>query len=1219
MKPDNAAEHRANLCPLVFLGLAAVMALLIPANCRAQVLYGSIVGHITDPSGAAVPGAKVHAINEGTNISRVAVTNSAGDYSFTDAVAGTYTIQVAREGFKTSERKDIPVTINAVRRVDVVLEVGTITQTVEVSGGAPLLQTDTPEVHANVDTTALANLPVPLGRNYQQIYRAEPGFSPPSNSHSFPTNPARSLSFNVNGTSNNQNNTRIDGVSTYNVQLPHVNSYVPTLDSIQQVNVATDSFDAEQGFAGGAAINVETKSGTNHVHGDIFEYHNNNHLKAWPMQFDQAATNRGTSPKFIYNDFGGAIGGPIKKNKLFFFTSYEGLYNNFNAQTFGTVPTQAMRTGDLSAGLGDYDCLLSGSIETNSTPGCPSDGSTPMMVTTTTGATVQLQDNMVFDPATGSPSNASGRLVFESLPSTNAACANAAGCLNMIPTARLDPIAQHILTFVPLPNRTGTKNDLFVSGDRVFHRNQSDTKIDYNATSKLTFIGTFGVLHYNNITPTKFGVAGGGPEFGHGGNPGHGFGNTFRTTILGTYTVSPNLVVDAHFGWARQGTSSVQNDLGKNIGSEVLGIPGTNGTRFFESGWPEFQFQGGSGGFDTIGQNENFMPYYRHDPQKQYAANFNWMKGVHNIRFGTEIYSQALNQTQAESLSGSFGAQGGFDFGQGTTQICAIVNADGSCALTSNSSRFNSAGSFLLGVPDVLGRNLQVPTVFHVHANIFSAYIRDRWTYSPKLTLDYGLRWEYYPMPGRSDRGIEVYNPATNNVELCGFGSVPSGCGVQISKRLFAPRVGFAYRATDTLVVRAGYGITIDPYEAMEPIRNNYPISIPTNITNPRGNLFGAGTLAAGIPAITVPSNGNGILPLPTDVVYEGYPSRKFDRGYIQSWNFTIQKQLRWGFTAQAGYVATRQVRLLGFLDTNAGQVIGAGACGQLLYASDTASCEASGGTAGLRYGRTATTTNIEPVGAGHYDSLQALLQRRFTGGLMMQVSYSWSKAISNVDNSDASPGDEKLQIFNLMHLNETVTDYDRTHNLEILHVWELPFGKGQKWLSNRGRLSYVVGGWQASGLASFISGAPFTVYASGSGFATPGSNQTADQVKTHVAFVGATDINRPFYDPTAFADVNGARLGTVGFNTLRGPGIANYDFALSRDFVITERYKLQFRMDSFNFTNTPHFCCVDNFVSDGLPGPPNFGSFMTVTSLQDLAREGIDERQFEFSLKLVF
>lgn len=1163
-----------------FLGIVLLAAIVfatilaVPRAGLAQVLYGTLVGHITDPSGAAVPGVKVTIINQGTNTETSTTTNSSGDYTFSTIVAGTYTLQIAQQGFQAYKRTDVPVTINAVARADVTLTLGAVTQTVEVTGARPILQTDTSEVHANIDTPALTNLPVPLGRNYQQIYRAEPGFSPPQNNHSYPTNPARALSFNVNGTSNNQNNTRIDGVSTYNIQLPHVNSYVPTLDSIEQVNVVTDSFDAEEGFAGGAAINVETKSGTNQIHGDVFEYHNDNHLKAWPDLFDGAADNIGNKPKYIYNDFGGSVGGPIKKDKAFFFASYEGLFNNFYAQTFQTVATQSIRNGDLSA----------------------------------TGTDL-------FDPLTGNP-DGSGRTQFfatndpNDTAHFNAACASAQ-CLNMIPTSRLDPIAQQILSFVPLPNRGGVKRDFFTNGVRVFHRNQVDTKVNYNVNSKFNLIGTFGMLHYINITPTAFGVAGGGPSFGSGGNPGHADGNTYRMTIMGTYTFSPNFLMDAHFGWAQQGTNSVQNDLGKNIGLDVLGIPGTNGTRSFESGWPEFDISG----FTTIGQVDNFMPYYRHDPQKQYVANFNWLKGPHNVRFGFEWYTQALNQTQAEDLSGGYGAQGGFHFGEGVTANCTSPGGDGTCDGTTDTSRFNGIASFLLGLPDAMGRNFQIPEVYHVHANLYSFYVRDRWNVNKKLTADYGVRWEYYPMPARPDRGIEVYDPTTNNIQLCGFGSVPSGCGVDISKALFSPRIGFAYRLTDTFVVRAGYGMTTDPYEAMEPMRNNFPISVPTHDTNtaPAGGQDGLlpfRSLQLGIPAIGTPNLGNGIIPIPLDVAYSGYPPKKFDRGYVQSWNVTVQKELGLGFTGQVGYVATRQTRILGFLDTNAGQILGAGSSGQPLFA---------------KYGRTAPTINIAPVGAGHYDSLQASLTRRFTKGLMLQVHYTYSKAIASIDNSDGSPGDDRLQVQRLMYLNQTVTGFDTTHNLQIMHVWALPFGKGQKWLSSGGAGGFILGGWQLSGLASFISGSPFSVYSDGTGFNTPGSNQTADQIKPNIAKIGAIGTGEYYYDPFAFANPDSPRLGTTGFNILRAPGIVNYDFSVQRDFNLTERLRLQFRMDAFNFTNHPHFSAPDNSLGDAAAFDPvtgvvtDPGDFMTVTGVNSLAREGIDERQFEFGLKLFF
>ena len=336
--------------------IVAVMAIAatfwVPARSSGQVLYGSIVGEVSDPNGAVVPGATVTATNQQTGVLQTTRTDSGGTYQFVNLQPGTYAVKVGISGFKSYERRDLAVEANNTTRMDLRLEVGNIEQSVTVTGAAPDLQTDRAEVHQDVTSMELENLPVPIGRNYQQVYRSLPGFSSPVNSHSIPSNPSRALEFNVNGTSDEQNNTRIDGVSTTHVQLPHVVAYIPALESIEEVNVVTNSFDAEQGLAGGAVINVQIKSGTNEVHGSGFEYHSNQHLKAWPWQVPGGQSEK---PKLVYNQFGGTIGGPIKKNKLFYFASYEGSYDHRNVQKKATVPTDAMKQGDFSEFLADGD------------------------------------------------------------------------------------------------------------------------------------------------------------------------------------------------------------------------------------------------------------------------------------------------------------------------------------------------------------------------------------------------------------------------------------------------------------------------------------------------------------------------------------------------------------------------------------------------------------------------------------------------------------------------------------------------------------------------------------------------------------------------------------------------------------------------------------------------------------------------------------------------
>ncbi len=1143
--------RRGALLPSL-LCTALVLICLVPRPAASQVLYGSILGDVKDSTEASVPGANVVITNKNTGLTRETVTDSAGHFNFPDVPAGVYGLKISQQGFKTVERSEVTVNINSVTRVDASLEVGAMGETVTVNAEPPKLQTDTAEVHSSLVAAELQNLPVPLGRNYQQMFRMLPGFAPPANSHSIPTNPARSLEFTVNGTSDDTNNTRIDGVSTAHVQLPHVVSYIPTLESIEEVNIVTNSMDAEQGLAGGAAINVQTRSGTNVMHGSGFEYFTNQHLKAWPMRFGDADLNTGDKPDASYHQYGGTVGGPIAKNKMFFFFSYEGTRDHRAVDNTVTVPLPAMLRGDLQ--------------------GSPSP---------------------IYDPTTGN-ADGTNRTQFQVLPGdpNYLLCDHASNpqCLNIIPAARMDPIAKDIASHWPANNIDRERNNYFVQAPFAYDRHQMDTKVDYNVNNKFNLAGTFGVLHYKTSVPTVFGDDAVGRPIGGSSNPGHGSGNTYRFTMMGTYIFTPTFLMDAHFGWAKQNTASEQPGLGTNIGSDVLGIPGTNGSRAFESGWPTFDFAEGDD-FATIGVNENFMPYYRHDPQTQYVVNFNWLKNKHNIRFGGDFYHMGLNQAQAEFITGGFGAQGGFGFDRGVTERCEAVNAEGNCEETSESSRYNSIAGFLIGQASRLGRTLQVPDEYHVRAKLYSLYIRDRWSAGDRLTVDFGTRWEYFPIPTRPDRGIERYDPTTGKVLLCGVGDVPKDCGIKSSKTLFAPRVGVAYRIGDKWVTRAGYGLTNDPYMGMEVIRANYPILIQVRRESPDG-LAPAGTLHDGIPAVQVPDQGNGVLDIPSDYAWAGYPP-DLDRGYIASWNFAVQRELPWKMTGEIAYVANHTTRQLGLVDINAGQQIGAGDDGKALL---------------QLYGRTASTVFLQPVGRGNYNAMQARLQRRFADGFSLGINYTWGKGMSDNENSSFTPA---VQAVAYMGKNYAPVSTDRTHNVGITNVWQLPFGPGRAHLTE-GVAGAILGGWQINNMVSMMTGVPFSVTADDTSLNLPGSTQTADQVKTDVAKLGGKGSDNPYYDQSAFADVTEARFGNSGFATLRGPGLFNWDFGLTREFNIHKDVKLQFKLEAFNFTNTPHLALPDNFVGDG-------ADFMTITDTQDLAREGIDERQFRIGFRLVF
>jgi hypothetical protein len=1116
---------RVPRCSSVLI-VAALVTFLAGSPADAQVLYGSIVGNVTDSTGAAVPGATVTIEQAETKLTRELVADAAGAYHFTAVPSGTYSVTVTMSGFRSFSRKDVPVTLNSVARVDAKLEIGQLAETVTISAESPILQTDRAEVRAELKTRELTELPVPIGRNYQQLFKTLPGFTPPADAHSIPSNPSRALVFNVNGASDSSNNTRIDGVSTTNIWLPHVAAYVPALESLETVNVVTNSFDAEQGLAGGSAINVQIKSGTNQLRGSGFEYYTNEQMR----ELNYFAPPGATKGDWAYHQFGATLGGPVVRNKLFYFGSYEATRDKQNATRTISVPTEALRRGDLSA------------------------ASTP-----------------IYDPATGT-GNGVGRTAFPG---------------NIIPDGRIDPTARKIIGLMPLPNVRNADgsvpqmNNYFAAAPFEFNRWTLDTKVNWNATSKLNIFGRYSHLDFWTFNQAVYGdVLQGVPIAG--GNPGTGQGYTANFSAGGTYAFSSSLVADAHFGYVRMYTDVAHSDIGQNKGMEMFGIPGLNGTRAFEGGMPVFDFDG----YQDVGITELYMPYNRNDDQYQTVVNVNWMKGKHNVRAGTDIYFQALNHIQPELSGGdNFGARGGFRYRSGPTQISGGPSGNS----------FNSWASFLLGYPDLLGRLNLVEAPYTTRMRSYSFYVRDQWQVTNRLTLAYGTRYEYFPIPTRSGRGLERYNPDTNMMEIGGIGAVPMDLGIKIEKGLFAPRVGVTFRATPTMVLRGGFGITNDPYSLARPMRTNHPVLLNLTVEAP-ANFLWAGRTADGVPPVPNPDLGNGIIPIPGNVTAFTLPD-EFNRGYIKSWNAAVQKELRWGLVAEAAYVATRQIDQLGYHELN-WSPIGGGPSGRQLF---------------RQYGRTAQTRLVTPIGDTKYDSLQTRLDRRFSNGFQIGVGYTLSKStgIAGAPRSDGTP---RIMIPEYYHLNTAISPFDRTHNLQITNLTELPFGPGKPWLSEGGVLAAIVGGWQVNNIISITSGTPFDVTASGTSLNAPENAQRADQVKSDVEILHGIGPANAWFDPLAFKPVTEARFGTAPWGALRGPGYANWDLGIFRQFNLPRNTHVQLRFEAFNVTNTPHFNNPGGNVSNLQLNPDgtvrNLNGFSTVTS-------SFGERQLRIGARL--
>ncbi len=469
-------------------------------------------------------------------------------------------------------------------------------------------------------------------------------------------------------------------------------------------------------------------------------------------------------------------------------------------------------------------------------------------------------------------------------------------------------------------------------------------------------------------------------------------------------------------------------------------------------------------------------------------------------------------------------------------------------------------------------------------------YFRDRWQVNRNLTLTMGLRWEYYPEMTYAHNGMIHFDSTTGNVMIGGLGSVPDDAGNPTSKAEFAPRVGLAYRMGSKTVIRGGYGISIDPQGPLASMLFSYPnIVLQTFAGNT--SYIPYGPIANGIPAIPYPNVSSGIVPLPLATSTTSLQPGAYKRGYVQSYNFTLQRELLAGFVGSLSYVGTHSADESVLFNINAANP-GAGNAGRPLAS----------------IGYQVDETYIEPIGVSTYNALQAQINRKLAGGIHMTVIYTFSKAIDNSDNNLNS-----LMFYDAADLprDHALAGFDRTNIFRTSWLYELPFGTGKRWL-REGVASKVVGSWQVNGIFSAYSGTPFSVSASTASLNAPGESQTAEQVKIHVAKLGGIGSSSPYYDPTAFAPVTAVGYGNSGRNILRGPGLINADLSLFRTFRITERLGAQLRGEVYNISNTPNFSNPSASVSSG--------GFMTITSALSRSNniEG-GERQFRVALKIRF
>lgn len=1078
-----------------------------------QVLYGTLTGNVADPSGAAVPGVKVEALNSGTGVARNTLTDNAGTYSFSDLQAGTYKITFSSPSFRPVVQEGLAILSNNVRRLDMQLQVAQVSEAITVSSSSAVLQTDRAEVNHQVQQTQISNLPFTgnSGRNWQALYKILPGFAPPAELHSDAGNPQRALGANVNGASYSNNNTRLDGATVSYPWLPHIVAYVPPVDAVEAVNIVTNAFDAEQGMAGGSAINVAIKSGTNDYHGSLHWFHTNAAFRA--RNFFNVSSG---IPKNILNQGGGTFGGRIIRNKLFFFTDWERTVRREFRSAFRTVPDANLRTGDFSA-----------------------------------------VNAPIYDPMT-SPEG-TGRQLFPN---------------RIIPASRIDPAAAKMNALIPAANLTTFPNNYFADGSYQFNRDNFDIKVNYNPTDKSSVFARYSYSPSRIFDPPSLKEAGG--DALAGGQPGTAPGRVQSASVGGTYAISPRLLADLTIGFTRQRLGAENVDIDKNYGLEVLQIPGTNGADRLQGGYPRFNITN----FSAIGNPNVSNPFLFRDNQYVVSANLGYMRRNHSIRFGGEYTYYTINHFQPQA---AFGPRGGFNFTGGVTSLRGGT-APG---------LYNGYADFLLGLPNAMGKDVQYINPAAVRMPGYGFYARDQWQVNRKLTINIGARFERYPFATRDHRGGERYDPTTDLVLIGGVGSTPTDTGVHVPVLQVAPRFGIAYRANDKTVLRIGYGISIDP-DSFRYMRDSYPATISSQFNAP-STLEAAGSLRTGIPAIVVPALNQGSIVIPKTVGTVTWPT-EYRRGYFQSFNLTFQRDVGRGFNVQTAFVATRGIRQTARPNINYG-VPGGGTAGRVLA---------------RQWGRTADVTMYRPFNSTNYNGWQNQITRRFAAGGMLGLSYTYSRALSFADNNDSGL---TWNIPEMWDRNRAPAGFDRTHNLQIYGVYTLPFGRGQKYV-NQGISSIIVGNWQLNGIFSKVTGTPFTVASAGTSVDAPGNTQTADQVVPQVAILGGVGRGNSYFDPYAFAPVTAIRFGNSGRNIVRGPGQTNLDASIFRDFRISERFKLQFRAEAFNISNTPAF----NNPGATVTSASRSGNMITnLGGYTEITAAAATERQFRFALKLMF
>jgi hypothetical protein len=1103
-----------------------------------QEVTASITGTVTDPSGAAVTGAAVTATSEERGVTYPAVSNDSGLYRIAQLPVGTYSLKVEKSGFASVSHPAFVLTLNQVARVDVTMKVGQTSETVEVTGSAPILETDVTQVDTIINAATNDNLPL-ASRNYVQLTLLAPGavstdpssFNNGNNTGGYGGRPE------INGNREQANNFLLDGMDNNQVS-DNLLGYTPAPDAIQEFNLITNNAPAEFGNFEGGIVNATIKSGTNAFHGDVWEFLRNDKLNAnsWSNNLAYPALPKA---KLRWNMFGGTVGGPILKNKLFFFADFQDQrFDIPSSAGQDTVFTAAERKGDFSA------------VCTDSTKGGSFTGPGGICKG---GSGVQLYNPCASFTAPCIPGSPT--------PATRSPFPN-----NQIPAAMISPVATALFgsSLYSTPVSSGLQNNAVNVVASAQNEVQGDLKIDFRASQKDNISYRFTRAYQNNPSNNSQALLS------------NGYSTTPIYNTVGDWsrTIGTNLVNDARFGWSHI-TLNSGNSWASSVGQfgNTLGIG--NGNPGSLPGLLSLTFNNSA--VTSIGQAEQTQSFDDHVWQAEDALS--WSHGRHNFKFGGQYWRQIIKTFYA----GNNGQLGLMDFdGRFTSPAIGATGGDG-------------GADFLLGLDYQYGRGVSTGKTWQQSSNVVGIYAQDTWRFTNRLTLNLGLRYDAHTPWVEAHNQQANYNIATGNIDLAGQGGASRGLYQGFyGGRDFQPRFGFAWTPAalgEHTVIRGAFTIssylegtgtnlrlTLNPPFTPAEINQIYNrVALPgTNTTDGIAGSASAASCAA-----------------PAYACYAGAFLRVWDPkvqpAIADEWNVTVQHQFAGNTTVQVGYVGQRGTHLMVPFDYAQRLLLPNSACAKPpctapspYFAANPTLYSVLGHPNSNPPVADATVSGTKSNGTMRYNSLQAVVQKQMSHGLQYQVAYTFSKCMTDSTGyygawNNASSASAYWQNVYDQRSEYAPCYYDATHVISAYAIYDLPFGRGKMLGKNANRaVNGVIGNWEVSPIVSWRTGWPLPINGAQDESGTFGRGPRADCngvpsiVNTFIPGIGRQWFNNTgqFTNPAA---------GTFGncspqLGDLRSPHYSDIDLSLHKDFPITERFRLQFRSDFVNAFNHPQF-----------------------------------------------